>query len=149
MRTTFAVLLLTLFCAAAEGRPVIPPSCSNPAPYTPAPAETCAAPESLIILVDGTDETAAAAELEQRCGYRDTEILSSIEVLIATLTPSQIACVRCDPRVVIVEENFGFSVPGLPGPYCAPPTVPTLSEIALGVLAGVLAIVGSLVAMRR
>lgn len=149
MRTIFAVLLLTLMCVAAEGRPVVPPNCPNPAPYIVAPEGVCAAPESLIILVDGSDEAAAAADLEQRCGYNDTEILSSLEVLIATLTPVQIACVRCDPRVVVVEENYGFSIPGLPGPLCAPPTIPTLSEMAMGVLAGLLAMVGSFVAMRR
>ena len=148
----FLLLALTGFCAAAAvAAPVISPDCPNPAPYVPAPGDVCVAPEHIVLFTDETDAVVATRELEQRCGFSDSEVFTSaLEAFVAVVTPSQIACIRCDPRVRVVEENFFVPIPGFPAPFCAPPPIPTLGEIGTWALAAMLGIAGwfSVVRMR-
>jgi hypothetical protein len=148
-RTVSLIAVLLLCASAALAAPVIPPDCPNPAPYSPAPAGTCAAPAHIVSLRDGVDAVATTREIEQRCGFSGSEVHVFSEAFVNVVTPGEIACIRCDPRVVIVEESFLVAIPGFPEPHCEPPPIPTVGELGSVALAALLAIAGLVLVTRR
>lgn len=147
LRTT--TLLAATFFAITAFAQVIPPDCASPAPYVPAPAGACPGPQHIVLLRPGNDAVAVTPQIEAACGFTGSEVFTSaLEAFVATVTPAQIACIRCDPRVATVEQDYLVGGPDAE-PTCGPAAIPTLGEVGTFALAATLSLAGLFLITRR
>lgn len=89
---------------------VVTPACSDPAPLGFAPAGWEA--EGWIVgLEQGTDTARVAAELASTFGFTLLNVYEHIFSFHADMTQEQIAELRCDDRVISVEQNQIIPLP--------------------------------------
>jgi hypothetical protein len=147
MRNVALAAAVVLAAVSADAAPSVTPACANPAPY--ASHHTCAIVRTWTYLVGVTGDPAQTTHaLEQQYGFRAQTILESINYFIANLSPQQVALLRCDARVFIVEENSVIDGnPELDG-ACAPADVPLFTTPALVALAALFAVAGVIIQKR-
>jgi hypothetical protein len=141
------LLAATCLAFSAFGQ-LIPPNCPNPAPYVAAPAGACVGDEQIVLLRNGNNATTVTPQIESACGFTGSQIFTSLPAFVARVTPAQLACIRCDPRVLQVEQDYVIGGPDAQ-PTCGPAAIPTLGEVGTFVLAATLSLAGLFLITRR
>lgn len=148
-RLVRAVLLLASVGASATGLAQSPPPCASPAPLL-GPA-SCDATGYIVGYKSGTDVVPLTHALEAKYGFTANKIWYSavLGFYSSSLTPQQVALLRCEPQVDHVERDLPWCIPGLPcgpdpipsGPCAAPVEIPTFGYVMKISLVFALAIV--------
>lgn len=88
--------------APPAGGDVVPPACAAPAPLhfavTPAPGW-------IVMYQTGVNAATTTATLQTKYGFTATRVYEAVGGFFAELTPAQIASLRCEPAVALIEQN--------------------------------------------
>lgn len=91
---------------------LVPPVCSSPAPVNLARPGSQSAGNWIVIYQPGTDAVAMTQQLASRVGFTATHIYdAAFPGFVASLTQAQIAVIRCDTSVKLIEENLIVPLP--------------------------------------
>ncbi|HYC93124.1 MAG TPA: protease inhibitor I9 family protein [Thermoanaerobaculia bacterium] len=101
------------FVLPVEVRPtssfVVAPACSNAVPLALAPAAP--APGWIVQFKAGVESDTETPRLVARHGFTPSAVYSAaIEGFAAELTPQQLAALRCEPTILLIEQNQWASV---------------------------------------
>ncbi len=157
--STRALLALAVLACAWPGelRAQSPPPCANPAlltlPYS------CEPNAYIVGIQPGSDLNEVLATILSRYGLTPGYIYPGIRAFAIILTPQQVALLRCEPFVRVIEEAFvpfcrpedPCPVPPSSGPCAAPAalSIPLFSAVGRWALVAMLAGVGALVVSWR
>lgn len=91
---------------AADGE-VVTPACASPAPlhFATTPAEGW-----IVMFQTGVNAATTTAALEAKHGFTARFVYQAVGGFFAELTPAQIARLRCEPTVALVEQNAQASI---------------------------------------
>lgn len=90
----------------------LPVACANPADLRLAP-DPHGGPGWLVMLKPGTDTIAEANRLAAKYGFTVEDVFTSIRVFYAEMRKETVAALRCEPSVLLIEQNALGSVDSL------------------------------------
>ena len=91
---------------------LVPPLCSSPAPVNLARPGSQPAGNWIVIYQPGTDATITTQQLASHVGFTPTYIYqAAFPGFSASLTQAQIAAIRCNTSVMLIEENIIVPMP--------------------------------------